>query len=53
MLYGGYSKERVKKDVDRGKTHTDMFMLMPEGTVILLLLSVNSVFHIYGHKIGD
>ncbi|KAL5021887.1 hypothetical protein ScPMuIL_001042 [Solemya velum] len=31
MVYGGYSKERVKKDVDRGKTHTDMFLFMPEG----------------------
>lgn len=35
MVYGGYSKERVKKDVDRGKTHTDMFLFMPEGTVIM------------------
>ncbi|KAK2147837.1 hypothetical protein LSH36_532g05014 [Paralvinella palmiformis] len=26
-VYGGYSKERIKKDVDKGKTHTDMFML--------------------------
>lgn len=31
MIYGGYSKERVKKDVDVGKIHTDMTMLMPEG----------------------
>ncbi|KAL4235173.1 kelch domain containing 4 [Mactra antiquata] len=33
MVYGGYSKERVKKDVDTGKVHTDMFALMPEGKV--------------------
>jgi len=31
MIYGGYSKERVKKDVDKGKIHTDMTMLVPEG----------------------
>lgn len=35
IIYGGYSKERVKKDVDVGKVHTDMFALLPEGTVSL------------------
>ncbi|XP_060595724.1 kelch domain-containing protein 4-like [Ruditapes philippinarum] len=33
IVYGGYSKERIKKDVDAGKVHTDMFALMPEGKV--------------------
>lgn len=33
IVYGGYSKERVKKDVDLGKVHTDMFALTPEGKV--------------------
>ena len=32
LVYGGYSKERLKKDVDNGKVHADMFMLTPEGT---------------------
>ncbi|KAF7990864.1 hypothetical protein HCN44_000669 [Aphidius gifuensis] len=27
MVYGGYSKERVKKDVDKGQIHTDMFVI--------------------------
>ena len=27
LIYGGYSKERVKKDVDVGQTHSDMFLL--------------------------
>lgn len=27
MVYGGYSKERVKKDVDKGQVHTDMFVI--------------------------
>ncbi|XP_035824341.1 kelch domain-containing protein 4 isoform X2 [Aplysia californica] len=30
VVYGGYSKERVKRDVDKGTTHTDMFVLAPE-----------------------
>ena len=31
LVYGGYSRDKVKKDVDLGKTHTDMFLLVPEG----------------------
>lgn len=27
VVYGGYSKERVKRDVDRGQVHSDMFVL--------------------------
>jgi len=27
LLYGGYSREKVKKDVDKGISHTDMFNL--------------------------
>ena len=27
VVYGGYSKEHVKKEVEKGQTHTDMFML--------------------------
>lgn len=30
-VYGGYSKEKVKRDVDKGTTHVDMTVLMPEG----------------------
>lgn len=32
-VYGGYSKEKVKRDVDKGTTHVDMTTLMPEGKV--------------------
>ncbi|XP_048751852.1 kelch domain-containing protein 4-like isoform X2 [Ostrea edulis] len=32
-VYGGYSKEKVKRDVDKGTTHVDMTVLMPEGKV--------------------
>uniref|UniRef100_A0A8C0SG68 Kelch domain containing 4 n=1 Tax=Canis lupus familiaris TaxID=9615 RepID=A0A8C0SG68_CANLF len=30
VIYGGYSKQRVKKDVDRGTQHSDMYLLQPE-----------------------
>jgi len=30
LIYGGYSKEKVKKDVDKGITHTDMYILAPD-----------------------
>ncbi|XP_055220440.2 kelch domain-containing protein 4 isoform X2 [Gorilla gorilla gorilla] len=30
VVYGGYSKQRVKKDVDKGTRHSDMFLLKPE-----------------------
>ncbi|OXB78415.1 UNVERIFIED_CONTAM: hypothetical protein H355_009186 [Colinus virginianus] len=32
VIYGGYSKQRVKKDVDKGTLHTDMFLLKAEGS---------------------
>ncbi|XP_048372072.1 kelch domain-containing protein 4 [Sphaerodactylus townsendi] len=32
LVYGGYSKQRVKKDVDKGSLHTDMFLLKAEGS---------------------
>lgn len=31
VLYGGYSKQRMKKDVDKGTVHTDLFLLKMEG----------------------
>ncbi|KAK6479900.1 kelch domain-containing protein 4-like [Huso huso] len=31
IIYGGYSKVKVKKDVDKGSNHTDMFLLKNEG----------------------
>uniref|UniRef100_G1RLF4 Kelch domain containing 4 n=2 Tax=Nomascus leucogenys TaxID=61853 RepID=G1RLF4_NOMLE len=30
IIYGGYSKQRVKKDVDKGTRHSDMFLLKLE-----------------------
>ncbi|XP_004069791.1 kelch domain-containing protein 4 isoform X1 [Oryzias latipes] len=31
IIYGGYSKARVKKDVEKGSIHSDMFLLRREG----------------------
>uniref|UniRef100_A0A673K2Z8 Kelch domain-containing protein 4-like n=1 Tax=Sinocyclocheilus rhinocerous TaxID=307959 RepID=A0A673K2Z8_9TELE len=31
IIYGGYSKTRAKKDVDKGTIHSDMFLLRREG----------------------
>ncbi|TRZ02919.1 hypothetical protein DNTS_024205 [Danionella cerebrum] len=31
IVYGGYSKSRAKKDVDKGTIHSDMFLLRREG----------------------
>lgn len=31
IIYGGYSREKLKKDVDRGVAHTDMFILHLDG----------------------
>ncbi|KAL0115556.1 hypothetical protein PUN28_010819 [Cardiocondyla obscurior] len=30
VLYGGYSKEKIKKDLDRGCIHDDMFLLQAD-----------------------
>lgn len=32
LIWGGYSKSQVKKDIDRGITHTDMYQLVPDKT---------------------
>ncbi|XP_029010622.1 kelch domain-containing protein 4 isoform X1 [Betta splendens] len=31
IIYGGYSKVRIKKDVEKGTIHSDMFLLKREG----------------------
>lgn len=30
VVYGGYSKEKVKKDIERGRVHSDMFLLQAD-----------------------
>lgn len=34
LVYGGYSREKVKKDVDKGIAHTDMYYLHVDGNFI-------------------
>jgi hypothetical protein len=31
VIANGYSKEQLKRDVDKGIVHTDMFMLSPQS----------------------
>lgn len=31
LIYGGYSKEKIKKDVDKGHVFTDAFLLTPNS----------------------
>ena len=30
VIYGGYSKLKLKKDVEKGVAHNDMFFLAPQ-----------------------
>lgn len=41
LISGGYSKERVKKDVDKGTAHSDMFLLSPESKLSLQRMFTN------------
>ena len=31
LISGGYSKDKIKKDVDKGIIHTDAFLLFPDS----------------------
>lgn len=35
LIFGGYSKVKIKKDVDKGTVHTDMYLLAPESKFIM------------------
>lgn len=37
LIYGGYSKEKIKKDADKGHVHTDSFLLTPDSKFLLVL----------------
>lgn len=43
LVWGGYSKTNVKKEVDRGITHGDMFCLAPDSKSIYSLLTVRQL----------
>ena len=37
VMYGGFSKEKLKKERERGIVHSDMYVLHHEGTYMLLI----------------
>lgn len=37
LIQGGYSKEAVKKDVDKGIVHSDAFLLAPESQLQIIV----------------
>lgn len=43
LISGGYSKERVKKDVDKGTAHSDMFLLSPESKLNFQISLTNHI----------
>lgn len=52
LIYGGYSKEQVKKDVEKGHVYTDAFVLGPDSMSVVLYrvdcdLWVFIVVHLY------
>lgn len=40
LVYGGYCREKVKKDVDKGIAHTDMYNLQLDGEWLSLLFAI-------------
>ena len=37
LVYGGYCKEKVKKNVERGTTFSDMYLLTPDSKLYAAL----------------
>ena len=35
LIMGGYSKNKLKKDVDQGVVHSDAFLLVPDSKHII------------------
>lgn len=50
IVYGGYYKEKVKKDYDKGTILIDMYMLTPESKSIFQLKKLNVQ---YLHNVND
>lgn len=48
LICGGYSKLKVKKDVDKGVNHTDAYLLTPESrenvAMSMQILTANIIF---------
>lgn len=39
LIAGGYSKEKIKKDVDKGHVYTDAHLLVPDSKFFTFILS--------------
>lgn len=37
FIYGGYCKEKIKKDLDKGHVYTDSFLLVPDSMLLFVL----------------
>lgn len=44
LISGGYSKERIKKDVEKGTMCTDSYLLVPESKIFLIKISLKVKF---------
>lgn len=55
LVWGGYSRTSVKKEIDRGITHSDMFVLTQESEcfVNLILIFMNLCFFFRKRRIGS
>ena len=49
MVYGGYSKTKVKRDVDQGTVHQDAYLLSQESKHFFFFFTKfkNLVFQVY------
>lgn len=55
LIWGGYTKSQMKKDIDRGVTHTDMFALTPDSKKNLkkINMEIYNFFYLFIENIAD
>lgn len=44
LVWGGYSKTSVKKEIDRGVTHSDMYALVPDSKYIYSSIFFSDIY---------
>jgi hypothetical protein len=44
IVYGGYYKEKIKKDYDKGTILIDMFMLTPESKYFFIIITIEKTY---------
>lgn len=50
LVYGGYSKTKLKKDVDQGQVHTDAFVLTPDSKCTFYYSLIFYVILVFSHS---